>query len=57
VLSSLFIADLLSYSSVGRYGDESLLLAQSICLFGLEGTTSFVYRHVDEADMAKENAI
>jgi hypothetical protein len=35
VLSSLFTADVLSYSSVGWYGDESVLLAQSVCLCGL----------------------
>jgi hypothetical protein len=32
VLSNLFIADVLSYSSVGWYDDESVLLAQSVCL-------------------------
>jgi hypothetical protein len=41
VLSSLFIADLLSYSNVGWYNDESVLLAQSVYLFGPEGITSF----------------
>jgi hypothetical protein len=35
VLSSLFITDVLSYSSVGWYGNESILLAQFVCLFGL----------------------
>jgi hypothetical protein len=41
VLSSLFIVDALSDSSVGWYGDESVLLAQSVCLFELGGTTSY----------------
>jgi hypothetical protein len=35
VLSNLIITDVLSYSSVGWYDDESVLLAQSVCLFGL----------------------
>jgi hypothetical protein len=57
VLSSLFIVDVLSYSSVGWYDDESVLLAQVVCLCGLGGTTSFAYWHVDQADMAEEDAI
>jgi hypothetical protein len=57
VLSSLFIADVLSYSSVGWYGDESVLLAQPVCLCGLGGTTSFAYWHVVQANMAEEDAI
>jgi hypothetical protein len=57
VLSSLFISDVLSYSSVGWCGDESILQAQPVCLCGLGGTTSFAYGHVDQADMAKEDAI
>jgi hypothetical protein len=57
VLSSLFIADVLSYSSVGWYNDESILLAQSGCLCGLGGTTSFAYWHVDQVDMDEEDAI
>jgi hypothetical protein len=40
-LLCLSIADMLSYSSVGWYGDESALLAQSVCLFELRGTISF----------------
>jgi hypothetical protein len=36
VLSSLFITDVLYYSSVGWYDNESVLVAQSVCLFGLE---------------------
>jgi hypothetical protein len=32
VLSSLFIADMLSYLSEGWYGDKSVLLAQPVCL-------------------------
>jgi hypothetical protein len=35
VLPSLSIADVLSYSCVGWYGDEFVLRAQSVCLFGL----------------------
>jgi hypothetical protein len=35
VLSSLFISDVLSYSSVGWCGDESILQAQPVCLCGL----------------------
>ena len=35
VLSSPFIVDVLSYSSVGWYDDESVLLAQFVYLFGL----------------------
>jgi hypothetical protein len=38
----LSIADVLSCSCVGWYSDEFVLLAQSVCLFGLEGTTSFL---------------
>jgi hypothetical protein len=57
VLSSLFIIDVLSYSSVGWYSDESVLLAQSICLCGLGDTTSFAYWHVGQADMVEEDAI
>jgi hypothetical protein len=41
VFFDLFIADVLSYSSVGWYGDEYVLLAQSVYLFELGGTTSF----------------
>jgi hypothetical protein len=37
----LSIVDVLSCSCVGWYGDEFVLLAQSDCLFGLGGTTSF----------------
>jgi hypothetical protein len=40
VLSGLSIADILSYSYVGWYNDESVL-AQSICLFGLEAPQVF----------------
>ena len=43
VLSSLFIADVLSYSSVGWYGDEYVLLAQSVYLFELGAPQVFVY--------------
>jgi hypothetical protein len=35
VLSSLFIVNVLSYSSVGWYDDEFILLAQSVYLFEL----------------------
>jgi hypothetical protein len=41
VLPGLSIADVLSYSSVGWYDNESVLLTQFVCLFGLVGTTSF----------------
>jgi hypothetical protein len=37
----LSIADVLSCSYVGWYDDEFVLLAQSVYLFGLGGTTSF----------------
>jgi hypothetical protein len=57
VLSSLFIADVLSYSSVGWYDDESVLLVQSVCLCGLGDTTSFANWHVDQIDMAEKDAI
>jgi hypothetical protein len=40
VLSSLFIADVLSYSNVGWYDKESVLLAQSVYLFRLGDNTS-----------------
>jgi hypothetical protein len=40
LLSSLFIADVLSYSNVGWYGDDSILLAQSVYLFGLGHRTT-----------------
>jgi hypothetical protein len=43
VLSGVFIADVLSYSSVGRYDDESVLLAQSVYLFGLGTPQVFAY--------------
>jgi hypothetical protein len=54
VLSSLFIVDVLSYSSVGWYDDESVLLAQYVCLCGLGGTTSFAYWHVDKQTWSKK---
>jgi hypothetical protein len=43
VLPDLSIADVLSYSSVEWYGDESSLLAQSVCLFGLGVPQVFAY--------------
>jgi hypothetical protein len=43
LLSNLLIADVLSYSSVGWYDDESVILAQSVCLFGLGAPQVFVY--------------
>jgi hypothetical protein len=43
VLPGLSIADVLSYSSAGWYDDESLLLAQSVCLFGLGAPQVFAY--------------
>jgi hypothetical protein len=57
VLPGLSIADVLSYSSVGWYGDESVLLAQSVCLFGMGVPWVFAYWHVDQVDMAEEDAI
>jgi hypothetical protein len=57
VLPGLSIANVLSYLCVGWYGDESVLLAQSICLFGLGAPQVFVYWHVDQADMPEEDAI
>jgi hypothetical protein len=47
VLPGLFIANVLSYSSVGRYNNESVLLAQSVCLFKLGAPQVFAYRHID----------
>jgi hypothetical protein len=41
VLSSVFIADALSYSTVRWYDDESVLLAQICLLIQAGGTTSF----------------
>jgi hypothetical protein len=41
VLSSLFIANVLSYSSVGQYDDESVLLVQSVYLFKARGHHKF----------------
>jgi hypothetical protein len=43
VLPVLSIADVLSYSCVGWYGDESILLAQSVCLFWLGAPQVFAY--------------
>jgi hypothetical protein len=43
VLSSLFIADVLSYSNAGWYDDESVLLAQSVYLFRLGAPQVFAY--------------
>jgi hypothetical protein len=43
VLFGLFIADALSNSSLGRYSDEFVLLAQSVYLFGLGAPQVFVY--------------
>jgi hypothetical protein len=43
VLSSLFITDMLFYSIVGWYGDESVLLSQIVCLFGLGAPQVFAY--------------
>jgi hypothetical protein len=51
VLPYISIADVLSYSSVGWYDDESILLAQFVCLFRLGAP------HDDQADMAQEDAI
>jgi hypothetical protein len=56
VLPVLSIADVLSYSYVW-YGDESVLLAQSVCLFGLGAPQVFAYWQVDQVDMADEEAI
>jgi hypothetical protein len=43
MLSSLFIVDVLFYSSVGWYNDESVLRAQSVYLFGMGASQIFVY--------------
>jgi hypothetical protein len=43
VLSSLFIVDVLSYSSLGWYDDESILLVESACLFGLGAPQVFAH--------------
>jgi hypothetical protein len=43
VLPILSIVDVLSYSCVGWYDDESVLLAQSICLFRLGAPQVFAY--------------
>jgi hypothetical protein len=44
VMSGLFIADVLSYSSVGRaVRDESVLQAQSVYLLGLGAPHIFSY--------------
>jgi hypothetical protein len=43
VLLDLSIVDVLSYSSVECYDDESALLASSVCLFGLGAPQVFVY--------------
>jgi hypothetical protein len=51
VLPCISITDVLSYSSVGWYGDESVLLAQFVCLFRLGAP------HDDQADMDQEDAI
>jgi hypothetical protein len=57
VLSSLFIVDVLSYLSVGWYDDEYVLLAQSVCLFGLGEPQYFACWHVDQINMAEDDAI
>jgi hypothetical protein len=57
VLFGLFIADALSNSSLGRYSDEFVLLAQSVYLFGLGAPQVFVYWHVDQTYMVEEDAI
>jgi hypothetical protein len=43
VLPVLAIVDVLYYSNVGWYDDESILLAQSVCLFGLGAPQVFAY--------------
>jgi hypothetical protein len=43
VVSSLLIVDGLSYSSMGWYDDESVLLVLSVCLFVLEAPKVFTY--------------
>jgi hypothetical protein len=57
VLPGLSIADVLSYTCVGWYDDESVLLAQSICLFRLGAPQVHAYLHVDQAVMAEEDSI
>jgi hypothetical protein len=57
VLSSLFIVDVFSYSSVGWYDDESVLLAQSNCLFGMGAPQVFAYWHVDRVDKDEGDTI
>jgi succinate dehydrogenase/fumarate reductase cytochrome b subunit len=42
VLSSLFIADVLSYSTVWWYDDESVLLAKSVLLIWAWGHHKFL---------------
>jgi hypothetical protein len=42
-LFSLLIADVLSHSSVGWYDNESILLVQYVCLFGLGAPHVFIY--------------
>jgi hypothetical protein len=43
VLPGLTIADVLSYSCVGWYDNESVLLAQFICLFRLGAPQVLAY--------------
>jgi hypothetical protein len=43
VLPILFITDVMSYSCVGWYDDESILLAQSVCLFWMGAPQVFAY--------------
>jgi hypothetical protein len=54
--SDLFITDVLSYSSVGRYDNKSILLAQTVYLFGLRAPQVFVYWHIDQTDMTEKDA-
>jgi hypothetical protein len=49
--------DVFSYSTVGLYEDESILLAKYVWLFGLWAPQVFAYWHVDQVDMAEEDAI
>jgi hypothetical protein len=55
VLSSFFIVDVLSYTSVGWSDDESVLLAQSVCLCGLGAPQ--VLPIGQQAEMVEEDAI
>jgi hypothetical protein len=58
VLPGLSIADVLSYSCVGRYGDEfSYYWPNPFAFLGWEAPQVFVYWHANQSYMAEKDQI